>query len=508
MRRFLGLLLCALLLAGCAAPEEPYIPTGNMLVDPDTTEPVEDVVTEQIMRLAYYPDRSLDPYRCTDYTNRMLFPLIYQSLFVVDSRYQARPVLCASYQRSRDMKTYTFYLAAATFSDGSKLTAADVAASLRAAVASGYYSGRFGFVEQIATTDDGGVTVTLTTPYENFPLLLDVPILRADQVGTERPLGTGPYYYEVTQEQLRLRRRSDPWCVVQLPVTAQHIVLLEATDPSQLRDDFEFSDLSMVCADPGNERYVDFHSDYELWECENGIFLYLSCNMESPVLSDPAIRSAISYALDRDALVEQYYRGFARSTVLPASPQSPWYGSGLAGKVGYDPQRLTAAVAAAGLERTAVVLLVNKDDGVRLRAARAIADSLKECGLEVTVDARTTAGYQEALTAGEFDLYLGQTKLSANMDLSAFFAPEGTLSYGGISDPMIYALCLEALANSGNYHTLHQSILESGVITPVLVRSYAIFTQRGTFTELYPARDTIFYYDLGKSLEDVRTDAE
>ena len=52
--------------------------------------------------------------------------------------------------------------------------------------------------------------------------------------------------------------------------------------------------------------------------------------MNSELFADPAVRSALSYAVDRDTIAEKYYRGFARSAVLPMSPQSPYYSQKLA----------------------------------------------------------------------------------------------------------------------------------------------------------------------------------
>lgn len=507
MKRLLSALLCAamlLALSGCYREQPDYTPTGDGLVSDQPTRPTESPVTEQAMTLAYFPDRGLNPLQSSDYTNRMIFDLVYQGLFSVDAQYNAVPVLCQSFTVSRDMKRYTFYPAAATFSDGSALTAADVAASLQAAVDGGYYSGRFSQVQAISLTDDGGVLVELKTPYENFEILLDVPILKAQQVTADRPMGTGAYLYETYDGRLRLRRRSGWWCAATLTISAQVISLIEGENPGQLRDEFETSDLSLVCADPGSVSYVDFHSDYELWDCENGAFLYLGCNMASPVLSNQAIRAALTYAIDRAAIVENHYKGFAYPTALPTSPQSPWYSKVLANRVSLEPERLTQAVEQAQLESSTLTLLVNTDDGVRLRVARQIATALSQCGLKVTTDERDGVSYREALTAGEFDLYLGQTKLSPNMDLTAFFAPEGTLSFGSISSPSLYALCLEALANSGNYYTLQQKLLESGAIVPILFRSYAIFAKRGAFEDLFPARDHIFFYSIGTELDKIR----
>ena len=199
MKRIWALTLCLALFAGllgCDIEKGPYMPTGDGLYDdsftqPSTTRPQNK---EQSLALTYYPEESLNPYLTTDYTNRVLMPLVYQGLFQVDSKYNAVPILCSGYRTSRDLKTYTFYLEDATFSDGSPVTAADVVASLQAAKASPLYQGRLGYVSTVTATDDGGVEVKLSTSYENLPVLLDIPIVKADQVSAERPLGTGPYY--------------------------------------------------------------------------------------------------------------------------------------------------------------------------------------------------------------------------------------------------------------------------------------------------------------------------
>ena len=144
MKRLVALLLSVVLaaglLSGCQEEETVYVPTGDGLTWDENTTPTSGI-TEQEMSLPYYPDRSLNPYKCGDYINQNLFDLIYQGLFAVDADYDVYPVLCKSYSLSKDMKTYTFYLAEATFPDGDVLTAADVAASLKAAMKSEIYNG-------------------------------------------------------------------------------------------------------------------------------------------------------------------------------------------------------------------------------------------------------------------------------------------------------------------------------------------------------------------------------
>ena len=500
MKRMLAISLLALFLVGCAAQETAYQPTGDALIyDEDYTGPVAtrpQQESDQELTLTYYPDQSMHPYEATDFTNRALFSLIYQSLFTVDRDYNIEPMLCKQYSVSQDMRTYTFYLENATFSDGSRLTATDVVESLLAAKESTVYGGRLRYVQEV-TASGNAVVVQLSTAYENFPLLLDIPIVKASQLENPSPMGTGPYVFTANS----LRRRNDWWCNAQMQVTAPVIKLVRAESATQIRDQFEFSDLSLVCADPGSDRYADYRCDYELWDCENNIFLYLSFYKESTVFSDPEVRSAVTYAVDRAMLVSDYYRGFARSATLPASPQFPHYSQVLASKYEYDPQRFAQVISDKGLKDSPVILLVNSGDSLRVRVARAIAQMLNEGGLNVEVRALSAEACKQALLYRNFDIYLGQTKLSPNMDLSPFFYVDGALSYGGVNDVAAYSLCLQALENHGNYYTLHQTVMENGLLCPILFRSYSIYATRGLLTGLTPARDNIFYYSLGKTME-------
>lgn len=496
MKRILAFFLLCLLLTGCAG-ESVYVPTGDGLSDGTGTVAQTKPEDSKSIILVYNDQASMNPYESGDVSNRTLFSLIYQGLFAVDRDYDVEPILCKNYQVSDDLRSYTFYLENATFSDGSALTAQDVVASLEKAKSASYYSGRFGHVKSIVAGEDGSVVVNLTDACENLPLLLDIPIVKAEQVDAAAPMGTGPYVFETTQ----LRRQAAWWCSAQTAVNVSSIALVTGEDPSQIRDRFERENLSLVTTDPGVDNYADFRGDYELWDSENGLFVYLGFNMKSKVFSNTALRAAVTYGIDRNTLTAEQYRGFAQSATLPASPATPYYSQSLARRYGYDPEKLKQAVTDAQLESNAVTLLVNKDDSRRVRVARAIAEMLEEAGLKVTVSSQSSDDFRSALKKGNYDLYLGQTKLSANMDLTEFFKEKGSLCYGGMSNVAASALSLEALANAGNYYNLHKLVMEEGLLCPILFRSYAIYGRWGVVTGLSPARDNVFYYSLGKTME-------
>ena len=343
MKRIVATILCFCtmigLLSGCADSKEAYIPTGNALVMENgqtINQPTEQAITDQTLTLTFYPDITLNPYNCTDYTNRAIMSLLYQGLFAVDRDYNVVPILCKQYKISPDMRTYTFYVDAATFSDGVTVTADDVLASLEAARESVYYSGRFLHITEIALSEDGGISILLDTPMEDLPILLDIPILKAGQIASNAPLGTGPYFLDKTSGKAVLRRRTNWWCSADMTITASAISLVNASSNAQIRDEFEFNGLSLVCANPGSDRYTDYRCDYELWDCENGIFLYLSCNMDSEVFSVPEIRANLTFTIDRKTIADDNYRGFGQPASLPASPASPYNSQIQAEKYDYD----------------------------------------------------------------------------------------------------------------------------------------------------------------------------
>ena len=514
MKRILLLLLCAAMMlsifSGCAAEDNPYVPTGDALApeaaDVNATIPDEEREPQEFS-LAYYKDRSMNPTIATDFTNRMLFSLIYQGLFFVDSNNQPVPILCKNYKFSTDSRTFTFFLMdGATFSDGTPVTVEDVLATYAAALKSTYYSGRFVHVKEILISDEGGISFKLSNPIADLPLLLDVPIIKASQIESEHPIGSGPYVFENNLTGAQLRRNRAWWCedsAKNLTVTADSIPLVAAESTTHIRDQFEFADLGVVCTNPFSDSYADYRCDRELWTCENGMLLYIGCNVAySEVFSDDALRATLTYAIDRKTLAEDHYKGFAQTTTILCSPSSPYYSPSLAVKYDYDPIRFIEALGRIKMPEEPVRLLVNKDDSLRLRAARDIAAMLTECGLETVTVEQETAVYLRDVRIGKYDLYLGQTRLSTNMDLTPFFHPYGNISRNGVADSLIYDLCLDALENSGNFYNLHKAAADDGSIVPILFGSYAVYATRGLVTNLSPSRDCVFFYTLG------RTDAD
>ncbi len=527
MKKILALLLSAAMLlgmlSGCGTTDNSaYVPTGDALFNEgDDLEEYLSQGEEEIdeLVLGYYPNRSMNPLIAATYTNRVLLSLIYQGLFATDNNYNVTPILCSRYQVSADNMTWTFYLDVnAAFSDGVRMTINDVFASYEKAKATDYYKGRFTHITSISVTDDGGIRFTLDSPYQNLPLLLDIPIVKATELEAEFPLGSGPYYLTEGSSGKILARVESWWCPkATLATNAETITLVDAESPSHLRDEFEFGDVSLACTDPCTDSYADYRCDYELWDCDNGVFLFLACNVTfSDFFEDGKLRQIMTYAIDRETIVKENYNGLAQPATLPASPSFPYYNDALAARFAYDPMKFIDGLSGVNIpvdkdtnQKKQMRLLVNVDDSARLRTARQLAEHLTELGLDcgtLEYGSTTNPTYQTVLAANNWDICLGQTRLSPNMDLSGFFAPWGSLYMSGLTNGDIQEYNMMALENSGTYYNLHQKVAEYGSVVPVLFGNYAVYSHRGSLTDLAPSRDNVFYYTVGKTMEEIQLD--
>ncbi|MGM9588593.1 MAG: ABC transporter substrate-binding protein [Faecousia sp.] len=522
MKKLTALLLALSLACGCLTAcgtreEEPYVPTGDAILL-EGQDPEDFVVEEESppVTLAYNPEMSMNPLIGYSQNNRVLFSLIYQPLFTVSSNFEAVPILCSAFQVAPSNMIYTCYIEPdARFSDGSQVTAEDVIASYQYAMANDYYQGRFRYyLSEVKLSSDGnGVTFMLNAPYENFPLLLDVPIVKASDVDADHPLGSGPYTFQGEGANATLNRVSNWWADVKIPVHANVINLVTAENDAQVRDEFEFGDVSLVVANPMSDSFADFRCDYELWNVDSGVFLYIGCNVGwSKYFDDGYLRTKLTYAIDRETISERFYNDQAQPASLAISPSSIHYNEALAANYAFDPLKFIDAMSGWNIPKDPTKpndkmrLLVNSDDSARVRAARYIAQRLTEYGLPTGTLECSGNNYEAVLRANNWDIYLGQTRLPPNMDLSEFFRNWGNLSVGGIVNDNLLKLCKDTLENSGTTYDLLKLLADDGRIIPVLFGYHAVYAERGLFDNLNPTRDNAFYYSMGKTLIGIQID--
>lgn len=500
----LALLLILALLTGCAAP-------GSEPSDTGTTHQAGEIISDTVANtaassvspfgLAYQSKYGLNPYQCTDLSNRTIFSLLYNGLFTVTSSFAVEPVLCDYYSVSADQMTYTITLLEnACFTDGTPLRAADVVASYEAARDSAVYGSRLMYIFSVTALDDRTVQFQLGTPYENLPMLLDIPIVAAISVHDICPMGTGPYYAATEDGKTVLLPNPHWWQEYSAAVTVSSITLVETDSPASIRDDFEYGATGVVCTDPNSSAYADYHCDYELWNCSTTIMDFIGFNFHRGLFSDPGLRAAFTYLVDRQTIATDIYKGYAEAAVLPCNPLSTLYDTTLATAYSYQPQKFQDALQTTGALGSARFLVCSADPS-RVKAAQAIAEEAEKYGLKLEIDAQPTDKFTYMVYQGDYDLYYGQVKLPPNFDLSNFFNGS-SLSNGGIASETLLELCKDALENTGNYYSLHEAIMKNGTFCPVLFKSYAVYATRGIISNMVPAVDNVFHTSNGRPITD------
>lgn len=522
--RFLTLLLALVLLCGCGldgAQVSDYLTSQDetqQTSQPQADSPQElpgesmasDAVLEDVQRLdtlklAYQETYGLNPYTNASLCNRVILSLIYEPLFQVNGSFRAEPVLAQSAEASQNGQTTIITLQQnVRFHSGAALTPQDVVYSFETAKKSEYYSGRFGYISSFTAQEDGTIAVTTSASYESVALLLDFPIIREGTAEEACPDGTGPFLFTGgdTLEAF------DGWWSGAYPHGYESVALTLCDTAPNIRDQFEYGNVNLVCTDPNSSAYAAYHSDHELWSAPTTIMQYIGFNLDSDIFENKAIRSAVTYAIDRETIVAQDLGGFALESTLPASPLSPYYDGGLADDYAYDPQICQDILDQAQVKdytsdgiRDLYVdgypvsvggkMIVSASSTQRVLTANRIAEQLNAMGFDITVSALDEEDFRSALRYGKFDLYYGEVRMSPNFDLSPFFRSGGSLAYGGLADSVTLTLCANQLENSGNAYDLHRHVLNRGYLCPVLFKTYAVYTTRGAVSGLDPALDRV-----------------
>lgn len=475
--KLLALLLALLMLVGCApAVEETPLPEESSVAD--TLEPTTE--KKQLpARLAVELTMGFDPYNTQSSSNRLVLELVTQPLFTVSARGDVVPVLAKGWSVSADGMTTTVYLQdGITFHNGQPLTAAAVMDSVTRAKEGTFYAGRFRYLTEVTAAGPTTLQFKTSKAYECFPRLLDIPIVTGR---TDKPFGTGPY----TWDGSRGLRRAETW-QQEYPLDAESILFFSVANAFSLRDGFQYGGIFAALLDPNAPSALGFSGDFSLWSVQTTVLQYVGFNLQQGPFADGGLRHAVSYAIDRSAIVREDMQGFGVAAPLAALPGSDHEDAKLRAKVVYDPQKLKESVPPTAPDAEPVVMIVSTPGSQRALTAQRIVDALEACGMDIELRTLSPENYRTALERGEFDLYYAEARLSPDGDLAPFFTPS-LLAYGGLStyDDML-SLCDLARSNSGNAYDLHKAIMTDGLFCPVAFKHYALYVQPDTLRGVSP----------------------
>ena len=377
--------------------------------------------SKNTLRLAYSKADMLDPFTCTMSANIQILGLVYDGLYKLNKNYEPVPVIAKSSIISGT--TINVTLNSVQFSDGTPLTANDVAYSFNKAKASPYYSERLMNIEAASISSSNMLIFTLTNADPFALACLTFPVVKNGSEG-ELPIGSGRYTAQVSGETTYLvvnNKKSGFNPIIKT------IALVPVRDSSSVESSLEIGNTGFYYNDLSSGRYsrINAHT------VEMGInhFVYLAFNSSSGIFSNPLIRQAVNLAINRSEISSTAFQGHSRAAYSPFNPD--WYK--LASKdlvITADTEKAKELIAQSGVDvsEIEVSLLVNKENQFKLEAAQFIAKYLSELGFKVILKDYSPEYYTQALEIGSYDMYIGEMRLTPNMDLSPILG--GAAGYG------------------------------------------------------------------------------
>ena len=490
MRRLAALLLALCLLAGCASWEQGR--DDYQQLPEEEPEAPEEAGPEYpaAFSLPYHKDQSLDPITCGEGVQQVVASLLYEPLFRLDRTFQAVPLLCESYSWDEAGLVCTLNLRQdVLFSDGSPLTARDVVETLQRAAASERYAYRLRGIASVTANRAGQVLITLPAPNRGLPALLDIPIVRQGAAQAEIPVGTGPYLLSSDDGGVCLTANEDWWQHKNTPVKT--IPLVHAKDRDSALYLFSSRQVELLTVDPTDD-LAFVTGQAETAEQPTTILQFIGFNTaEGRLFANPVLRRVFSQGIQREVLVNAQLADLALAAQFPVSPLSPLYPKELEKSVdaGETEAALRAAGQGAGTPRE-LKLLVNSEDRFRANSARFIASQLTMLDWTVTVEERPWEEYLAALETGEFDLYFGEVRLTADWDLRDLVGTAGALNYGGYADETTDALLAAFAAAEDRTAAAKQLMAQlqrTAPIAPICFKSYTVLTHLDVAEGVSPA---------------------
>lgn len=497
MKKLLALLLC-LLLTGCGAEDL------DEVVDPGWEEyQQQDELPEPVTNsypsafsLAFHKDHTLDPITCGEGIQQDVASLLYEPLFQLNEQFEPVGVLCEGAEWNETGLICTLHIRhGILFSDGSELTAADVFTTLRRAQESQRYAYRLRKVADISYSNRNmTVTISLTEKNTAFISLLDIPIVKK---GTEQelvPTGTGPYLFSTDTEGTRLLVNPDWWQQSTLP--ADVIPLIHAKDEDTAIHLFSSDRVELLTLDPTAQHSAVSGSTDEM-EKPTTLLHFIGFNTMNGIFADSAARAAFNAGIQREMLVDAFLSDHAITAYFPISPLSKLYPKELDGSYNYE--KTLSAIAGAGYstgEIRELTLLVNEEASFRLDNASYIAETLSLLDWKITVRVLPWTEYLIALEQGDFDLYYGQVRLSADWDTTDLMGTGGALNYGGFSDPLMDTLLrefYEADDRENAAHRLYVYFRQTVPFAPICFQNHTVLTHANVIENMSCAPGSTFY---------------
>jgi peptide/nickel transport system substrate-binding protein len=290
---------------------------------------------------------------------------LYDSMVVFGENFEVRPAVLTRWEAAAEGKKWLLTVREGmTWSDGARLTAEDVAFSLNLYVENRWPAKISFFNSVTRATATSATSVELETTIPDASVIAGLtyayvlPKHYYERVGFEgfaqKPMGSGPYELVefVPSDSLRYKKRSQPHAFRQ-PV-ADELYFKVIVENSQKITGLRTGEFDIITFTSFTAEQVD-----QLKRLDMTIIADLSTNWSitfpkvayetrNTPLKDKRVRLALNYAVDKQAMADSLFRGYAQPSpqqyAIPASPY--WDPNNTV--IPYDPKRARELLAEAG----------------------------------------------------------------------------------------------------------------------------------------------------------------
>ena len=422
--------LCLLFLlaaSGCSTLPKHLDTSGSAASDTSSdSSPAPTGGKASPFALPYSSMDTLNPFTAKTQNNLALCSLLFDGLTVIDNAFTPQLRLASAVDSTQPLVLTATLRADAKFSDGSNVKPEDVAASFALAKKSPHYKVLLANVKSAQKSGANAVVFALASPDPNASACLSFPVMKS---GTDAaPVGSGRYALVKSKDPTLQANRYHG-----TKASISSVRLLDVSDSKALLYSLESGNISYyytALSDGAIPNTTQASMNVPL-----NSLVFLGVNGSDSALSGVAVRTALSLAVSRKEIAASAFAGRATAAVSPFHPQ---WAAASAIKNYEISENITAAVAQlqqAGYNNThkkklACELLITEGNSFRKATADLLVVQLAKAGITCTVTSLPFADYTTRLKKGEFDLYLGEVRLPANMSLSSFFSAGGAAAYG------------------------------------------------------------------------------
>ncbi|WP_415927839.1 ABC transporter substrate-binding protein [Slackia piriformis] len=363
------------------------------------------------MNMNSEPAAGFDPFVSWGCGEHVHEPLIQSTLITTDADLEFVNDLATEYYCADDGMTWYFTIRDdAKFTDGEPLTASDVAFTINVSIESEAAEADLSMVEKAVATDDTHVEITMAKPYNALLYTLAVVGIVPEHAHGEdygaNPIGSGRYMLEQWDRGQQVILKANPDYYGEAPKMERVVVVFMEEDAALAAVRAGQVDIAYTSA-----TYSDQTSEgYELFACETvdsrGISLPSIAAGQTKadganeypagndVTCDLAVRRAINYGVDRQAMIDNVLNGYG-TPAYSVCDSSPWGSPDM--KVETDVEVAKKLLDEAGWAsgedgirskdgvRAAFDMYYASDDSVRQALAAEFADQMKELGIEVSI---------------------------------------------------------------------------------------------------------------------------